>query len=65
MKMAPKVKEAPVPPKAKAKGFEGQEGSAERCPQPQKKDLDITHLAAAAQKAAQIASEEFFQKKHA
>ena len=38
MKMAPKVKkEAPAPPKAKGKGFEGKESSAKRRPQPQKK----------------------------
>ena len=65
MKMAPKAKkEAPAPPKAeaKAKALKAKKAVL-KGPQPQKKeDLDVAHLPAAqntaAQEAAQIPSEE-------
>ena len=71
--MVPKTKkEAPAPPKAEAKAnaLQGQEGSVERCPQPQKKqDPHVTHLPAAQDtvtpEAAQISLEERPQVKQA
>lgn len=70
--MAPKVKkEAPDPPKAeaKAKAFKTKKANAEKHPQPQKEDMNVTHILLyqdiAAPEAAQIPSEEYPQEKQA